>query len=60
MFENVVHVSDVDTWLAYREARASRSILDPGIIQGARDLLRASDGEIRVSERARAARYRKP
>ncbi|HZS89874.1 MAG TPA: hypothetical protein VFE42_20580 [Chloroflexota bacterium] len=53
-------MSDVDTWLAYREARASRSILDPGIIQGARDLLRASDGEIRVSERARAARYRKP
>jgi hypothetical protein len=59
VFENVVHVSDVDTWLAYREARASRSLLDPGIIQRARELLRASDGEIRVGERASAARYKK-
>jgi hypothetical protein len=59
LFENVVHVSDADTWLAYREARSSRSFLDPAIIQRARELLRAADGEIRVSDRAYAARYKK-
>jgi hypothetical protein len=59
VFENVVHVSDVDTWLAYRQARAARSILAPEIVQRARELLRASDGEIQVSERAYAARYKK-
>lgn len=60
VFEQVTHVSDVDTWLAYREARAARSLLDPLIIQRARNLLVASEGEIRIVERGYAARLRRP
>jgi hypothetical protein len=59
VFEHVVHVSDVDTWLAYREARAARSFLDPLIIQRARELLAAADGEIRIIERGYAARLKR-
>jgi hypothetical protein len=59
VFESVVHVSDVDTWLAYREARAARSLLDPQIIQRARELLVAADGEIRIVDRGYAARLRR-
>lgn len=59
IFEHVAHVSDVDTWLAYREARGSRSVLDPLLIQQARDLLAAAEGEIRVIERGYAARLKR-
>ena len=57
VFEQVLHVSDVDTWLAYREARASRSVLDPRIVERARAMLTSAEGEIRVVDRARAAVY---
>jgi hypothetical protein len=60
VFEQVVHVSDVDTWLAYRQARAARSRLDPLIIERARELLAADEGEIRIVEHSYAARFRKP
>ena len=59
VFEHVAHVSDVDTWLAYREARAARSLLDPLIIQRARELLSAAEGEIRIVDRGYAARLRR-
>lgn len=58
-FEQVVQVSDVDTWLAYREARAARSLLDPRVVERARALLAATEGEIRIVERAYAARLRR-
>ena len=59
VFESVLHVSDVDTWLAYRAERASRSLLAPAIVARARSLLARGDGEILVVERAYAARLRK-
>jgi hypothetical protein len=58
-FEHVDHVSDVETWLAYRAARGARSLLAPQIIQRARDLLRAAEGEIRIVSRGYAARLTK-
>lgn len=59
VFENVLHVSDVDTWLAYRAERSSRSLLAPEIVARARVLLAQGDGEIRVVERAYAACLRR-
>lgn len=62
VFENVLHVSDVDTWLAYRAERASRSLLAPEIVARARSLLAqgaGGAGEIRVVERAYAACLRR-
>jgi hypothetical protein len=59
VFEHVAHASDVETWLAYREARAARSLLDPQIIQRARDLLPPAEGEIRIANRGYAALLRK-
>ena len=59
VFEHIAQVSDVDTWLAYREARAARSLLDPLIIQKARELLSAAEGEIRIVDRGYAARLRR-
>lgn len=59
VFENVLHVSDVDTWLAYRAERASRALLAPEIVARARSLLAQGGGEIRVVERVYAARLRR-
>jgi hypothetical protein len=59
VFEHVVHLSDVDTWLAYRAARASRTRLDPLILGQARELLATMEGEIRVVERGHAALLRR-
>jgi hypothetical protein len=55
-FDHVLHVSDVDTWLAYREERSSRSILDPRIIERVRALLAEEAGEILVVNRGYAGR----
>ncbi len=60
VFEYIVHLSDVDSWLAYRAARGSRTLVDPLIIQRARELLAAAEGEIRVVERGSAALLRRP
>jgi hypothetical protein len=60
VFEQILHLSDVETWLAYRETRASRSLLDPLIVQRARELLAAAEGEIRIVERGYAALFRRP
>jgi hypothetical protein len=59
VFESVLHVSDVDTWLAYRAERASRSLLAPEIVERARAALAWDGGEILVVERAYAARLRR-
>lgn len=56
VFEQVFHASDVDTWLAYREDRSSRSNLDPGVVHRARELLSDTGGEILVVERGYASR----
>jgi hypothetical protein len=55
-FDHVLHVSDVDTWLAYREERSSRSLLDPRIIERVRALLAEEAGEILVVNRGYAGR----
>lgn len=55
-FEHVLHVSDVETWLAYREERSTRSMLDPRILRQARALLSHTRGEILVLTRGYAGR----
>lgn len=59
VFDSVFHASSVDSWLAYREERSSRSILAPEIIERAREFLSTHRGELLVCERARASRLRK-
>lgn len=59
VFTQILHVSDVDTWLAYRAERASRSLLDPQIIKRARAALARAEGEILVVQRGYAARLRR-
>ena len=56
VFEHVFHASDVETWLAYREERASRSLLDPRIVSRVRELLSEAGGEILVVNRGYAGR----
>jgi hypothetical protein len=56
VFEHVLHATDVETWLAYREERSSRSVLDPRIVQRVRELLPEAGGEILVVERGYAGR----
>ncbi len=55
VFENTLHVSDIETWLAYRQERSSRSFLDPAVIERARYHLSREEGEILVVEGAYAA-----
>jgi hypothetical protein len=52
-------VSDVDTWLAYRQERSSRSLLDPQLIERARAYLSRAEGEILIVDRGYAGRLRK-
>ena len=59
VFEQVLHASDVDSWLAHREARSSRSILDPHTIDRVRELLIQGDGEILVVHRGYACGLRR-
>jgi hypothetical protein len=59
VFEQILHATDVDTWLAYREEAASRSILDPRIVGRARDLLSDTIGEILVVNRGYGCRLRR-
>lgn len=56
VFEQVLHASDLDSWLAYREERSSRSILDPHTVVRARALLAGEDGEILIVNRGYAGR----
>jgi hypothetical protein len=58
-FTSVLHVSDVDTWLAYRAERASRSLLAPQLIERARDYLAQDEGEILIVTHGHAARLRR-
>jgi hypothetical protein len=60
VFDNVAHATDVDAWLSYRAEATSRTVLDPGIVQQARDLLSEADGEILISGRGYAARLERP
>jgi hypothetical protein len=53
-FRDVLHATDVDAWLAFREERSSRSILEPGLVPKVRDLMATGDGEILVVHRAYA------
>jgi hypothetical protein len=55
-FEHVLHMSDVETWLAYREERSTRSVLDPRIVSRVRALLSHAGGEILVVSRGYAGR----
>jgi hypothetical protein len=59
VFDHILHVSDVDTWLARRAQLSSRSILDPRIVERARELLADREGEILVAERGYATRLRR-
>ena len=54
VFTHRLHASDVDSWLAHREERATRSVLDPEIPRRARAILADHPGEIQVVERAHA------
>jgi hypothetical protein len=56
VFEHVLHVSDVETWLAFREERSSRSVLDPRVVNKVRELLSEAAGEILVVNRGYACR----
>lgn len=59
VFEQVLHALDVDSWLAHREERSSRSILDPRIIESVGELLAQGGGEILVVHRGHACRLRR-
>lgn len=59
VFEQVLYASDVDSWLAYREERSSRSILAPRTIESVRALLAEGEGEILVVNRGYACRLRR-
>jgi hypothetical protein len=56
VFEHVFHATDVETWLAYREERSTRSVLHPSTVSRVRELLSASGGEILVVNRGYASR----
>jgi hypothetical protein len=56
VFEHIFHATDVDEWLAYREERSTRSVLDPSTVSRVRALLSASRGEILVVNRGYASR----
>jgi hypothetical protein len=58
IFDFDSHFFSVDEWLRYRQARRSTSVLDPSIVDRARELLAADGAEVRVKERVRATRYR--
>jgi len=55
VFEHIFHATDVDEWLAYREERSTRSVLDPSTVSRVRALLSASGGEILVVNRGYAS-----
>jgi hypothetical protein len=59
VFTSVLHVSDVDTWLAYRQERSSRSLLDPQLVERARAYLSRAEGEILIVDRAYAGCLRR-
>jgi hypothetical protein len=54
VFTNRLHAGDVDSWLAYRQERASRSVLDLEIPRRARAILAEHPGEVQVVDRGRA------
>ena len=57
VFDFASHFPRVDDWLRYRQDRRSTSIVDPAIIERARETLaEVPSGELRVSERLRATR----
>jgi hypothetical protein len=56
VFRDVLHATDVDAWLAYREENSSRSILDSAIPPRVRDLMAEGDGEMLVVHRGYAGR----
>ena len=56
-FDFVSHFPSVDDWLRHREERRARSVVDPAIIERARELLSAKTGEVVVRERVFAARF---
>jgi hypothetical protein len=55
VFEYVFHATDVETWLAYREERSTRSVLHPSTVSSVRELLSKSGGEILVVNRGYAS-----
>jgi len=59
VFEHILHATDVDTWLAYREERSTRSVLDPRIVERVRELLSQGMGEILVVELGYACTLRR-
>jgi hypothetical protein len=59
VFTHRLHASDVDAWLAYRRARATRSVLDPAIPDRARRFLDGQSGEIQVVEHGHAFVFRR-
>ena len=59
VFTSVLHVSDVDTWLAYRQERSSRSLLDPQLVERARAYLSRAEGEILIVDRGYAGCLRR-
>lgn len=60
VFDFVSHFQTVDEWLHHRQDRRATSIVDPAIIEQARELLSAHPrGELRVSEHVLATRFRR-
>lgn len=59
VFDFVSHFAGVDEWLRHREARRSTSVVQPDIIEHARDLLAAATSrELQVTERVLATRLK--
>jgi hypothetical protein len=56
LFDFILVFRSVDQWLRHREERRASSFLDPRIVDHARELLSAADGEVRVTERVLATR----
>lgn len=58
-FEFLRHFDSVDTWLAYRTERQTKSTVAEEVVARTRALLAQAPGELVVRRRIRAARYRK-
>ena len=60
VFDFVSHFRGVDEWLRHRQERRSTSVVDPAIVDRARDMLFASpSGQLDVSEHVLATRLKR-
>jgi hypothetical protein len=59
VFRQVLHASDVDSWLTYREQGSSRSIVDAATVGTVRELMAQGGEEILLVDNGYASRLRR-